>query len=356
MIVICAPALPSPNLGAKPALLDRVQASLPRGVGAPIPEYFIPAGRYELRTKIVGMLCGEEERTLLDVVPAYVATIEVPAGDAGAVADALEGAEAPAALAVSMFELGEGQIEVSAHYADEPALEQLLALIGAAIGAGDFGDLRIEQLLPQDWVARAESLRAPVRAGRFVVHGRHHRGKFPRGRNAIEIDAGLAFGTAHHATTRGCLIALDRLSKQIRPHRVLDVGTGTGILAIAAARALNVPVLASDIDPVATATAAANARMNGVDAKVQVLTAAGLSHLRLSRASVDLLFANILLNPLLALAPAFAGAVRPGGICVLSGLLNAQARQVEARFLALGFSLEFANPSRWMDDLAAPSW
>ena len=225
-------------------------------------------------------------------------------------------------------------------FAEEPALEQLLALIGAAIGAGDFGDLRIERLLPEDWMARAESMRAPVRAGRFVIHGHHDRGTVPRFRGAIEIDAGLAFGTAHHATTRGCLIALDRLSKRIRPRHILDVGTGTGILAIAAARAFNVPVLASDIDPIATATAAANAQMNGVGARVHVVTAAGLSHLRFGRASVDLLFANILLNPLLALAPDFAHAVRPGGICVLSGLLASQARQVEARFRALGFSLD----------------
>jgi ribosomal protein L11 methyltransferase len=277
---------------------------------------------------------------MLDAPATYVATMQVPAGSAEAIAAALEGAEAPAAMAVTLFELGEGMIEVSAHYAEEPALEQVLALIGAAIGAADVGDLRIERLLPQDWVARAESLRAPVRAGRFVVHGHHDRGKVPRFWGAIEIDAGLAFGTAQHATTRGCLIALDRLSKRIRPRRILDVGTGTGILAIAAARAFNVPVLASDIDPIAAATAAANAQMNGVGTKVEVLTIAGLAHPTLRRASVDLLFANILLNPLLALAPAFAGVVRPGGICVLSGLLDIQARQAEARFRALGFSLD----------------
>jgi ribosomal protein L11 methyltransferase len=305
--IICALLAPSPTLHAMPAVTDSVQASL---------------------------------GTQLEAPSTYVATVEVPAGDAEAIAAALEGAETPAAMAVSLFERSGGVIEVSAHYAEEPALEQLLALIGAAIGAGDFGDLRIERLLPQDWVARAESMRAAVRAGRFIVHGRHHRGKVSRSLNAIEIDAGLAFGTAHHATTRGCLIALDRLSRRTRPRRVLDVGTGTGILAIAAARAFNMPVLASDIDPIASATAAANARMNAVGAKVKVRTAAGLSHPRLRRGSVDLLFANILLNPLLALAPAFAGAVRPGGICVLSGLLDAQARQVEARFRALGFSLD----------------
>jgi ribosomal protein L11 methyltransferase len=277
---------------------------------------------------------------MLDASATYVATMEVPAGSAEAIAAALETAETPAAMAVTLFERGEGVIEVSAHYAEEPAIEQLLALIGAAIGAGDFGALRIERMLPQDWVTRAESLRAPVRAGRFVVHGHHDRGKVPRFRGAIEIDAGLAFGTAQHATTRGCLIALDRLSKRIRPRRILDVGTGTGILAIAAARAFNAPVLASDIDPIATATAAANAHVNGVGARVHVVTAAGLSQPLLRHASVDLLFANILLNPLLALAPDFARAVRPGGICVLSGLLNAQARQVEARFRALGFSLD----------------
>jgi ribosomal protein L11 methyltransferase len=305
--VICALLAPSPILPAMPAVSDSAQPSL---------------------------------RMQLEAPSTYVATIEVLREVAETIAAALEGTEIPAAMAVTLFKRGEGVIEVSAHYAEEPALEQLLALIGAAIGASDVGDLRVERLLPEDWVARAESMRAPVRAGRFIVHGHHDRGTVPRSRNAIEIDAGLAFGTAHHATTRGCLIALDRIIKRKRPRRVLDIGTGTGILAIAAARVLNVPVRASDIDPIATATAAANAQMNAVGAKVQAFTGAGLSHPRLRRASVDLLFANILLNPLLALAPAFARAVRPGGLCVLSGLLDAQARQVEARFRALGFHLD----------------
>jgi ribosomal protein L11 methyltransferase len=277
---------------------------------------------------------------MADAPSTYVATIAVPASVAEAVAAALEAAEIPAAMAVSLFELGEGQVEVTAYYPDEPALEQVLAMLGAAIGAGDCGGVRIERLPAEDWVSRAESLRAPVKAGRFMVYGRHDRDKIPPSRNAIEIDAGLAFGTAHHATTRGCLIALDRIVKREHPRRVLDVGTGTGLLAIAAVRALNVPVIVSDIDPIATRTAGDNARKNGVGARVTIITAAGLAHPCLRHASVDLLFANILLNPLLALAPAFAGALRPGGICLLSGLLAGQARQVEARFRSLGFSLE----------------
>ncbi len=293
---------------------------------------------------------------MLDAPATYVATMEVPAGSAEAIAAALEAAEAPAAMAVTLFERGEGVIEVSAHYAEEPALEQLLALIGAAIGAGDFGDLRIERLLPQDWVARAESLRAPVRAGRFVVHGHHDRGKVPRFRSAIEIDAGLAFGTAHHATTRGCLIALDRLSKRIRPRRILDVGTGTGILAIAAARALNVPVLASDIDPIATATAAANARMNGVGARVHVRhrsrALASPPQPRLCRSPVRQ-------HPAQPLARACARLRRRGSPWRHLRAVGApQCPGATGRGAVPRPWLQprFANPSRWMDDLAAPSW
>ena len=200
--------------------------------------------------------------------------------------------------------------------------------------------LRIEQLPAKNWVAEAESLRGPVRAGRFLVHGRHDRGKVPAGRFTLEIDAGLAFGTAHHATTRGCLIALDRLLKRGRPARVLDIGTGTGILAIAAAKALGGPVIASDMDPVAVAVAAENASRNGVRSRVLVVKAEGLAHPALRHAKADLLFANLLLRPLLELAPAFARALRPGGMCVLSGILDPQARQVEARFRALGFRLD----------------
>jgi len=270
----------------------------------------------------------------------YIATIEAPSPIAEAIAASLEAAESPAALAITLFECGPGQIEVSAHYAEKPARERLIQLIEGVARGEDLGALRIEALAAKNWVAEAESLRGPVRAGRFLVHGRHDRGKVAAGRFTFEIDAGLAFGTAHHATTRGCLIALDRLLKRGRPRRVLDIGTGTGILAIAAANALDGPVLASDMDPVAVAVAAENARRNGVQSRVLVLKAEGLAHPALRRAKADLLFANLLLRPLLELAPAFARALGPGGVCVLSGILEPEARQVGARFRALGFRLD----------------
>jgi ribosomal protein L11 methyltransferase len=270
----------------------------------------------------------------------YVATIEAPAASAEVIAAGLEAAESPRALAVCLFECGHDRIEVSAHYASEPSRHILAQLIAFAAGDGRLGLLRIEPLPQKNWVAEAESLRGPVRAGRFLVHGRHDRGRVPAGRFTLEIDASVAFGTAHHATTRGCLIALDRLARREHPRRVLDIGTGTGILAIAAARALNADVVASDMDPIAVAVAADNARTNSVQSRVNVIEADGLAHPALRRAKADLLFANILLRPLLDLAPAFSRALSPGGICVLSGLLAPQARQVEARYRDLGIRLE----------------
>lgn len=270
----------------------------------------------------------------------YVATIEAPAASAEAIAAAFEAAENPQALAVTLFECCHDRIEVSAHYSSEPSHHVLTQLIEAASRDGRHSALRIETLPQKNWVAEAESLRGPVRAGRFLVHGRHDRGKVAAALFRLEIDAGLAFGTAHHATTRGCLIALDRLARREHPRNVLDIGTGTGILAIAAAKALNANVVASDMDPIAVSIATENVRANGVRSRVVVVEADGLTHPALRRAKADLLFANILLRPLLDFAPSFSSALRPGGICVLSGLLAPQARQAEARYRGLGFSLE----------------
>jgi len=270
----------------------------------------------------------------------YVATIEAQLEGAAAIAANLESAESPLALAVSLFEHGPDRAEVSAYYAEKPSRELLIQLIERTVGNEDLRGFRIELLPPKNWVAEAESLRGPVRAGRFLVHGAHDRGKVPAGRFTLEIDAGLAFGTAHHPTTRGCLLALDRLLKRGGAYRFVDIGTGTGILAIATARGLNTRGTASDMDPIAVAVASENARKNGVQSRVRVVHAEGFAHPALRRATFDLLFANILLCPLLELAPVFARALRPGGICVLSGLLEPQARQVEARFRTLGFTLD----------------
>lgn len=268
----------------------------------------------------------------------YLASIEVPARSADRIGAALEAAEAPAAVAVVLFDRGRGRVEVSAHYTEEPARDELIELLRNAGGTNDLGALRIEQLADRDWVSQAEAMRGPVRAGRFLLHGAHDRGKIPRGRCTLEIDAGLAFGTAHHASTRGCLLALDALFKRRRPRAVLDIGTGTGILAIAAAKVLASRVVATDADAKAVAVAIANARTNAAASFVSVVQATGLAHPRLRRFHADLLLANLTPPVLLALAASFARYIVPGGIAVLSGI--EQAGAVEARYRAAGFILK----------------
>jgi ribosomal protein L11 methyltransferase len=238
---------------------------------------------------------------------------------------------------VTLFDRGMGQVEVAAYYAKAPPREVLLDLLANLADADVLEALRIEPLPDRNWVAEAEALRGAVRVGRFLVHGAHDRHRLARRRNNIEIDASLAFGTAHHATTRGCLLALDRLLKIHKPKVVLDIGTGSGILAIAAAKAAKMSVRACDNDPVAVAIATENARKNGVAAYIEFVRSNGLSDPFLRGARADLLFANLVLNPLLLLAPDFARAVRADGVCVLSGILSCQAAQVEARYRAFGF-------------------
>jgi ribosomal protein L11 methyltransferase len=255
------------------------------------------------------------------------------------IAATLEAADWPPD-AVSIFDHEPGQLEIAAYYAAEPSAEKLKQLVAAAVGREVVSGLRIEAIEPADWVTHSQTMRGPVRAGRFLVHGSHDRACVGRNACAIEIDAGQAFGTAHHASTRGCLLALDRLLKQRRPRRVVDIGTGTGILAIAAAKALRAHVLASDNDPLAVAIAAGNAQLNGVGSLLRVVRAQGLGYPSLRRRPADLIFANLLLNPLLALAPAFARGVRSNGLCLLSGLTQDQGPSVEARFVSLGFSLK----------------
>jgi ribosomal protein L11 methyltransferase len=270
----------------------------------------------------------------------HQARIEVPEAAAMRLADALEAALDPSPVAVGLFERGQDRFEVFAHYDAAPGREALLKLVAEAAGGAGIGPLEIEALPPADWVTLSQGKRGKVAAGRFLIHGSHDRGTAPRRLLAIEIDAGQAFGTAHHASTRGCLLALDDALKRGRPREIVDIGTGTGVLAIAAAKALKRNVIASDNDPVAAATAADNARKNGVACHLKVVTADGFGHPRLRRVKADLLFANLLERALYALAPQLRRHVAPGGLAVLSGLTVTQARAIEARTRAHGFVLK----------------
>jgi ribosomal protein L11 methyltransferase len=196
-----------------------------------------------------------------------------------------------------------------------------------------------EPLADADWLAMALSGLPPVRAGRFFVFGAHDLGRAPTNTVALRIEAGAAFGTGHHGTTVGCLLAFDRLLKSRRLTRVLDVGTGTGVLAIAAATTGAAVIVGTDIDPVSVRIARENARING--ARGVVVRANGLGAPAVRGAGpYDLVFANILASPLVRLSHDIAGAVRPGGTAILSGLLRSQARTVLAAYLSKGFALD----------------
>nr|MBA2399781.1 50S ribosomal protein L11 methyltransferase [Bradyrhizobium sp.] len=189
----------------------------------------------------------------------------------------------------------------------------------------------------KDWVKATLEDLVPVRAGRFVVHGHHDRARVPSNKIGIEIEAALAFGTGHHGTTRGCLLLLDHVLKAWRPRRVLDLGTGTGVLAIAAARSLQENVLASDIDPLSVRVAQENARLNGSGHLVQAIRATGFSAPEFAQAGpFDLVLANILANPLREMATPMARHLAPSALVILSGLLTPQAASVIAAYRARG--------------------
>ena len=196
---------------------------------------------------------------------------------------------------------------------------------------------RKERLEAADWVALSLEGLTAVRAGGFVVHGSHERALARSARDAIEIEAGEAFGTGHHGTTAGCLEMIEMVLRTGRPRTVLDLGTGSGVLAIALAKRLRRPVLATDIDPVSVRVARDNARLNRVSPLVGCEAATGLQSPSIRRARpFDLVVANILAGPLIALAPSITASLSPGGSLILSGLLDRQARSVRATYLAHG--------------------
>lgn len=255
---------------------------------------------------------------------------------AEALGAALERLE-PAPTGVGVFEIedGSGQWEVGGYFT-EPPDETALMLLAAAMAANPF---TVSELPETDWVAHVRRELAPVEAGRFFVYGSHDQDKVPADAQALLIEASMAFGTGHHGTTLGCLRALDRLIDQgIAAHRVADIGCGTAVLAMAAAKIWPDPVIASDIDPQAVEVAVANVAANGLARRVRVVEAAGFDHAGLT-GPFDLIFANILKGPLIALAPDLARHLVSGGHAILSGILIEQAQQVTEEYARQGVNV-----------------
>ncbi|MDO9439373.1 MAG: 50S ribosomal protein L11 methyltransferase [Beijerinckiaceae bacterium] len=254
----------------------------------------------------------------------------------------------PAETAASAFELetstrdwNSGPWVVEIYFGEAPDEDNVRELIACVVGPEVAGQAEFGRVAQQDWVASALEGLAPVRAGRFLVHGSHDRQRVRTHEIALEIEAALAFGTGHHGTTRGCLLMLDAILKQRRPRRVLDVGTGSGVLAMAAARALRAPVRAGDIDPVSVTAANSNARINGAGPWLKAVVARGAAHPALQAgAPYDLIFANILARPLRQLAPDLARLCDTGGEIVLSGLIARDVAGVLSAYAAQGFALK----------------
>jgi ribosomal protein L11 methyltransferase len=259
---------------------------------------------------------------------------------AGALQDLLE----PPPDALTIFEDASQEAaprwRIEAYFSeprDAQALEsELVTLLDEPVPAFQSADIP-----DLNWVALSQAALPPVQASRFTVHGSHDRERVPQGPNAILIEAGEAFGTSHHATTFGCLIAIDRLSQGRRFRRILDLGCGSGILAIAAARSWRkAAVHGVDIDAQSVVVARENAAVNRVAERVRFICGAGLASPDVRNAApFDLILANILAGPLIMLAPDIRRALAAGGTAVLSGLLTREAAQVLAAYRAQGFAL-----------------
>ena len=244
----------------------------------------------------------------------------------------------PEPTGVGVFEVedGSGLWEVGGYFTDTPD-EVALAILAAGFEAKPFV---VSELPETDWVAHVRRELAPVEAGRFFVCGSHDTDKLPKDRILLQIDAAMAFGTGHHGTTLGCLKALDYMLDQgFSATRVADIGCGTAVLAMAAARVWHGDIIASDIDEVAVDVAEANLKANGLAGEVHCVQAAGFNHPDLKEyAPYDLIFANILKGSLVALAPEIAANLRVGGQAILSGILNEQADDVISHYLQNQFS------------------
>lgn len=263
--------------------------------------------------------------------PPYALFIRGPNDVAFALSDVLGFEMEMQALAVSVFEDGPSSMHVQALFETQKQAKECLNML-------DIGKLEhfITQLPDEDWTAKSQAGLPPVHAGRFFIYGAHDKGKILDGMPyPIQIEAGIAFGTGHHGTTKGCLLAFDELIQNTKPQDILDLGCGAGVLAIAAALALNIPIQASDIDPDSVAVTDENAKINCVAGHIQTFQADGLD----ANQAYDLIFANILAGPLVALAPDITKALKPSGYVILSGLLDEQASTLVKAYNAQGLQL-----------------
>jgi ribosomal protein L11 methyltransferase len=265
---------------------------------------------------------------------------------ARAVADLIVESFEPGEAASAAFETGEAWPGggkawlVEAYFGFAPDEEEVRALIAAASDEETARSAIFGLTEKRDWVANSLAGLKPVRAGRFLVHGAHDRARVGMNDVGVEIEAGLAFGTGHHGTTRGCLLHLDRLLKRRRPRAVIDVGCGAGVLAIAAAKVLRRKVWLGDVDPVAVQVANANAWLNGVGPLCRAIVSRGVEARALREgAPYDVVLANILAKPLRLIAPSLAAVTAPDGVAILSGLLLADVPGVLASWRAQGFYL-----------------
>jgi ribosomal protein L11 methyltransferase len=276
-------------------------------------------------------------------IPLFQATLKLPAHAALSMADLLEGLDAPASLCVTAFEIpGTDDFTVQAIYHEAPSAENLRLIIAPLAEALQIAvpPIAVAQVEQRDWVAQSLADLPPISAGRFFIAGAHGLARAPRAALRLHIEAGQAFGTGHHETTFGCLLALDYLARRKRFSRVLDLGCGTGVLAMAAAKLWRQTVHASDIDPLAVRIARENAAGNGLAAFIRPVTAMGFAHPAIAAgAPYDLILANILARPLMRLSRGMARHIRPGGYVILSGLLQSQEAAVRSAYRSQGLFL-----------------
>ncbi len=261
----------------------------------------------------------------------------------------------PTGIGVFEVEDGSGLWEVGGYFVDAPDLAGL-ALLAASSGAKDFV---VSEIPETDWVAHVRRELAPVEAGRFFVYGAHDADKVPEDKIALRIEAAMAFGTGHHGTTQGCLLALDKLVERgISPRAVADVGCGTAVLAMASAKLFPISTIAGDIDEIAVEVAQTNLSVNGLDGKVKCVVSAGFDNPDMrDSAPYDLVFANILKGPLIDLAPDMRSNIAKGGFLIISGILNDQADEVVSIYSGFGFNeVERIQIVDWTTTILTQKW